>query len=197
MYQVNIHEAKTNLSKLIKKVVSGEEVIIARGNKPLVKMVFLEGKKPKRKLGTAKGKIKIAPDFDAPMDDRPYLIDTYTLLWIVTDSPKLSDRAKTLYLNPENKIIISLASIWELAIKSSLNKLTLEKPLEEFIDEHIKGNDIQILNIELPHILRIEKLPFHHRDPFDRLIISQQIENNLPVIGSDKEFDQYGIKRIW
>ena len=69
MYQVNIHEAKTNLSKLIKKVVNGEEVVIAKGNKPLVKMVFLEGNKPKRKLGTAKGKIKIAADFDATLDD--------------------------------------------------------------------------------------------------------------------------------
>ena len=126
-----------------------------------------------------------------------YLIDTHTLLWIVTDSPKLSIRAKKLYLNPENKIIFSLASIWELSIKSSLKKLTLDKPLEEFVDEHIKGNDIQILNLELPHILRIEKLPFHHRDPFDRLIISQQIENNLPIIGSDKEYDKYGVKRIW
>lgn len=126
-----------------------------------------------------------------------YLIDTHTLLWIVTDSPKLSDRAKELYLNPENKIFFSLASIWELAIKSSLSKLTLEIPLEEFVDEHIKGNDIQILNIELPHILRIEKLPFHHRDLFDRLIICQQIENNLPIIGSDKEFDKYGVRRIW
>ena len=69
MYQVNIHEAKTNLSKLIKKVVNGEEVIIAKGNKPLVKMVFIEGDKPKRKLGTAKGKIKIAADFDTIIDD--------------------------------------------------------------------------------------------------------------------------------
>ena len=69
MYQVNIHEAKTNLSKLIKKVVNGEEVVIAKGNKPLVKLVYLEGKKPKRKLGTAKGQIKIANDFDAPLND--------------------------------------------------------------------------------------------------------------------------------
>jgi len=69
MYQVNIHEAKTNLSKLIKKVVNGEEVVIAKGNKPLVKMVFIEGNKPKRKLGTAKGKIKIAADFDESLDD--------------------------------------------------------------------------------------------------------------------------------
>jgi len=126
-----------------------------------------------------------------------YLLDTHTLLWIVTDSPKLSNRAKKLYLDPENKIFISLASIWELAIKSSLNKLSLDKPLEDFVDEHIKGNDIQILNIELPHILRIEKLPFHHRDPFDRLIISQQIENNLSIIGSDEAFDKYDVERIW
>ena len=69
MCQVNIHEAKTNLSKLIKKVVNGEEVIIAKGNKPIVKMVYIEENRPKRKLGTAKGRIKIADDFDAPLDD--------------------------------------------------------------------------------------------------------------------------------
>ena len=69
MYQVNIHEAKTNLSKLIKKVINGEEVVIAKGNKPLVKMVHIEPNKAKRKLGTAIGKIKISKDFDAPLDD--------------------------------------------------------------------------------------------------------------------------------
>ena len=68
MHQVNIHEAKTNLSKLIKKVVNGEEVIIAKGNKPLIKMVLIGGNKPKRKVGSAKGKI-ISKDFDAPLDD--------------------------------------------------------------------------------------------------------------------------------
>ncbi len=69
MYQINIHEAKTHLSKLIQKVMSGEEVIIAKGNKPVAKLVRLKGKKAKRKLGSAKGKIKIAPDFDAPLKD--------------------------------------------------------------------------------------------------------------------------------
>jgi len=69
MYQVNIHEAKTSLSKLIKKVVNGEEVIIAKGNKPIVKMVSIEENRPKRKLGSGKGRIKIADDFDAPLDD--------------------------------------------------------------------------------------------------------------------------------
>ena len=69
MYQVNIHEAKTNLSKLIKKVINGEEVIIAKGNKPLVKMVSLEGNKPKRTLGSAKGKLTIGDDFDTPLEE--------------------------------------------------------------------------------------------------------------------------------
>jgi len=69
MFQVNIHEAKTNLSKLIKKVVNGEEVIIARGNKPLVKLVYLQGDKPKRRLGSAKEQVTMAADFDAPLDD--------------------------------------------------------------------------------------------------------------------------------
>jgi prevent-host-death family protein len=67
MYQVNIHEAKTSLSKLIKKVVNGEEVIIAKGNKPIVKMVSIEENRPKRKLGSGKGRIKISDDFDAPL----------------------------------------------------------------------------------------------------------------------------------
>ena len=126
-----------------------------------------------------------------------YLIDTHTLLWIVTDSPKLSNKAKKLYLESENKILFSMASIWELAIKSSLGKLSLEKTLDDFVDEHIKGNDIQILDIELPHILRSEQLLFHHHDPFDRLIISQLIENNLSIIGSDEAFDLYKVNRIW
>lgn len=126
-----------------------------------------------------------------------YLIDTHTLLWIVTNDPKLSAKAKDLYLDSENEIFISMASIWELSIKSSLGKISLEQPLDEFVNEHVKGNDIRILKIELPHVLRIENLPFYHRDPFDRLIISQSIEDNIPIIGSDKTFDSYPIKRIW
>jgi prevent-host-death family protein len=69
MLQVNIHEAKTNLSKLIQKAISGEDVIIAKGNKPIVKLVLIDNKKPQRKLGTAKGKIELADDFDEPLED--------------------------------------------------------------------------------------------------------------------------------
>jgi len=84
-----------------------------------------------------------------------------------------------------------------MAIKISLNKLYLNETLEDFTQKHIIGNDIEILKIELSHIYRVEQLPFHHRDPFDRLIISQSIEDNLPLLTSDIKFDEYPITRVW
>lgn len=126
-----------------------------------------------------------------------YLLDTHALLWITTDNPKLSLKVKDIYLNAENEILFSIASLWELAIKSSIGKISFKKDLDEFIEEHVKGNNIEILGIKLPHVLRIEKLLFHHRDPFDRLIIAQAIENNLMILGNDKIFDKYKVKRIW
>jgi len=126
-----------------------------------------------------------------------YLFDTHTLLWTVTDDPQLSLKAKEIYLDAGNEILFSMASIWELAIKASLKKITFEKTLEKFIEEHVKGNNIDILKIELPHVLRVENLPFHHRDPFDRLLIAQSIENNLSLISNDSLFDKYNVKCIW
>ena len=126
-----------------------------------------------------------------------YLLDTHSLLWIITEDSRLSKKAERIYLDAENDICLSMASIWELAIKSSLEKISLKKPLDEFVEKHIRGNNIKILDIRLPHVLRIERLPFHHRDPFDRLIISQAIEDNLTIIGCDKAFDMYSVKQIW
>lgn len=126
-----------------------------------------------------------------------YLLDTHVLLWIITNDSKLSLKAKTIYLDPENDIYFSLAGVWEMAIKSSLGKLSLSKQLDKFIDEHIKGNNIEILKIEVPHVVRVENLPFHHRDPFDRLMISQAIVENLPLMSADRVLDAYPIKRVW
>ena len=126
-----------------------------------------------------------------------YLLDTHALLWITTDDERLSDRVKDIYLNAENVIYFSMASVWELAIKTSIGKIKFEKDLDDFIEVHVKGNNISILKIELPHVLRIADLPFHHRDPFDRLIIAQAIEDNLSILGSDSIFDRYKVNRIW
>ena len=126
-----------------------------------------------------------------------YLLDTHTLLWIVTNDPRLSKKAKNAYLNSENLICFSIASLWEMAIKISLKKLSIEEPLSEFIQNQIKANDIKFLNIEVPHILALENLAYHHRDPFDRLIIAQSIHEEITILSSDKIFDLYPIKRFW
>lgn len=126
-----------------------------------------------------------------------YIIDTHTLLWIVDDNSQLSRTAKDLYLNEKNEIFLSIASIWEMAIKISLKKLIIPYRLSDFVKEHIIGNNIRILNIALSHIYRLESLQYHHRDPFDRLIISQSIEESIPIISSDSELDKYEIERIW
>jgi PIN domain nuclease of toxin-antitoxin system len=90
-----------------------------------------------------------------------------------------------------------MASIWEISIKVSLNKLEIKSSLETFVEKHIIENDIHLLNIELEHVYPLVKLPFHHRDPFDRLIVSQAIYEKMPIISSDKNFDLYSVKRIW
>ncbi len=126
-----------------------------------------------------------------------YILDTHILLWIVDDNPKLSKNVKSIYLNPSNDMYISLASIWELVIKISLQKLIIDDSITNFITTHIKGNNITILDITLKHIIGLENLPYYHRDPFDRLIISQSILEKIPIIGNDKSFDKYPIKRVW
>jgi PIN domain nuclease of toxin-antitoxin system len=125
------------------------------------------------------------------------LLDTQTLLWIVTQNSQLSAVARDIYLDEDNEILLSMASIWELALKISLNKLTMKESLPEFVQNHVKANDIKILNIELPHILALEKLPWHHRNPFDRIIISQSMKENIPILSANEELDFYSVTRIW
>lgn len=126
-----------------------------------------------------------------------YLIDTHTLLWIVDNNSQLSKTAQEIYLDEGNEILLSIAGIWEMAIKTGLKKLIIPGCLSDFVKEHVIANNIKILNISLSHIYRLETLQYHHRDPFDRLIISQAIEENIPIISSDNRFDQYEINRIW
>ena len=125
-----------------------------------------------------------------------YIFDTQALLWIVSDDQRLSDKAKSIYLDKENEIYFSMASVWELAIKSSLNKIDLGSNLEIFIQEHVIKNGFKILNISIESLFKVEELPFHHRDPFDRLIVSQSIMKDYQVVTSDDKFDMY-LQRVW
>ena len=126
-----------------------------------------------------------------------YLLDTHTLIWFLTGDKKLSDKARHLIDNPDNRKFLSIASLWEIAIKVSLGKLALNKPFEKLFPEQLHFNRIEILDITVDNLIKLTTLPFHHRDPFDRLIVAQALVERLPVIGADVIFDAYGINREW
>lgn len=92
---------------------------------------------------------------------------------------------------------LSTASVWEMAIKSSLGKLELPSPLSDFLEEQLSATRTSLLEIRAEHAVRVEKLPWHHRDPFDRLLIAQALFEKVPILGRDPDFDAYSIQRIW
>jgi PIN domain nuclease of toxin-antitoxin system len=129
-----------------------------------------------------------------------YLLDTHTYLWFSLNSPKLSKAAMSLIENPDNQIFISMASLWEISIKNSLGKLTLSGSYESIYQE-ILEESIEVLPINFWHTNQLNSLPFHHQDPFDRMIASQALVEEMDVIGADSKFDLYfansSISRIW
>ncbi len=125
------------------------------------------------------------------------LLDTHTFLYYVNSSSLLSDPARDAIADPANKIYLSVVSAWEIAIKSSLNKLQIPKPVEIFIPEQLWLNDFQLLSIKINHLGVVAQFPFHHRDPFDRLLAAQSIAENFPLISIDGKLDAYGVSRIW
>jgi PIN domain nuclease of toxin-antitoxin system len=120
------------------------------------------------------------------------LIDTHIFLWFINNDPKLSPTAKTL-LESDVDLLLSVASLWEIAIKISTGKMTLPKPFEIFIPEQLQQNDITVLSIETEHLTYVTTLPFHHRDPFDRLLIAQSIAEGIPIVSVDAVFDPYKV----
>ncbi len=121
------------------------------------------------------------------------LLDTHIFLWFINDNPQLSNYLKDLIEYEKNTIYLSLASLWEMSIKYNLGKLKLDPSYEEFIEREIVKTSLILLNINLKHLKINANLPFHHRDPFDRLIIAQAIAENIPVISVDPAFSQYPI----
>jgi PIN domain nuclease of toxin-antitoxin system len=99
--------------------------------------------------------------------------------------------------DPGNQKLVSPATYWEIAIKVSINKLALNQPFEDFLDRGIRQNGFDILHIEPRHAAAVVTQPFHHEDPFDRLLIAQALSEGIPVINADTVFDQYGVSRRW
>ena len=129
-----------------------------------------------------------------------YLLDTHTFLWFVSNSPELSQKARQLMEDDTSNLFLSVAGIWEIGIKNSLGKLDVKGGFDTITND-LKANDIEIMFIEFNHVSIVNKLPFHHKDPFDRMIIAQSLAENMDIIGKDSDFDNYlvvkPIKRIW
>jgi PIN domain nuclease of toxin-antitoxin system len=125
------------------------------------------------------------------------LLDTHTLLWYALGDPQLSKAAEALILDPANESLVSAATFWEIAIKVSLGKLPLHGPYEDFVDACLIRYRFTILPIEPRHTATLVPMPFHHRDPFDRLLAAQALAEDIPLVSADVAFDPYGVRRLW
>jgi PIN domain nuclease of toxin-antitoxin system len=125
------------------------------------------------------------------------LLDTHALLWFAVADPQLGNEATSLIMDPANEKLVSPASYWEIAIKISIKKYALSKAYEVFMHEAIDQNGFVYLHIEPKHTARLTTLPFHHKDPFDRLLVAQAMVEGVPIISNDTALDAYGITRLW
>jgi len=125
------------------------------------------------------------------------LLDTHAFLWWVDDAQALSTKARATISDPTNQCFVSLASCWEMAAKVSLGKLRLSGAFERFVPDHLASNAFAQLAIDFRHVARVATLPFYHRDPFDRLLAAQAIEEHCSIVSADAVFRKYGVKRIW
>ena len=125
------------------------------------------------------------------------LLDTHTFLWFIQGNDNLSDIARASIEDLKNQKFVSTASLWEIAIKVSIGKLEIGMSMPELIKREVLGNTFQIMRIEPAHLDELSKLPFHHKDPFDRLIISQSLAEDSPIISKDKVLSAYAAQLIW
>lgn len=125
------------------------------------------------------------------------LLDTHAFLWFINGDETLSQHSRLLIQEADNDILISSATLWEIVIKNSLNKLELSQPFGILIPRELSDNEFTQLPITVDHLVQLGKLPFHHRDLFDRLLIAQSLYEQVPLISKDNEFDKYGLERIW
>ena len=125
------------------------------------------------------------------------LLDSHSFVWWRDNLRKLSPTAFAEISNPNNNVFLSVVTVWELQIKIALNKFTIKGGLENAVKDEQQNNGIQILPVQLSHALHLENLPPHHKDPFDRLLISQAIVENMTLVGADADFAKYQVNLLW
>ncbi len=125
------------------------------------------------------------------------LLDTHVFLWWVLDDSRLSERAREIIGEGKNDVLFSVASGWEIAIKSRLGRLRVPDDFERFMTDQLQLNDFRVLAVELAHALHVRSLPDHHRDPFDRMLVAQSRIEGLPIVGCDRRLADYGVELLW
>ena len=125
------------------------------------------------------------------------LLDTHAFPWFFIGNPFLSKTARASIEDASNEKFFSIASLWEIAIKVSIGKLSLAKPFDEIFPDQLANNGIDLLSITAAHVSVITNLPPHHRDPFDRLLIAQAMTEQMQIVSADPAFDDYGVTRLW
>lgn len=123
------------------------------------------------------------------------LIDTHVLLWGIQDEARVSSRVRALL--PAADVWISVASLWEIIVKVQIGKLVLPAPVGDYLAQKLKMNGVSVLPLSFDHVRKLEEIPLHHRDPFDRILIAQSLEEKLPLVSADPHFEKYPIQLIW
>lgn len=125
------------------------------------------------------------------------LLDTHTVLWYAFGSPNLSSFARKLIDDPAEEKYLSIASPWEVGIKVSSGKLAVAQPVDVFFADQIRRLSLRLLPVSLAHVACVATLPFHHRDPFDRMLAAQSMTENIAIISADAILDAYGVTSLW
>ena len=125
------------------------------------------------------------------------LLDTCTFLWLITDDPALSNKARDLFTDPVNEAYLSTVSVWEIVVKFSLDKLRLPQAPERFIPDQRERHGVAELPLEEQAVFYLPRLPALHRDPFDRMLICQAIQHELTLLTPDPLITQYAVKSAW
>ena len=125
------------------------------------------------------------------------LVDSHPLIWAVDDPSRLSPWAATAIQDPANDLFLGAGSIWEIAIKVGLKKLTLTLPFGQWMNQAVADLGLSVLPITVGYAEVVSALPLHHRDPFDRLLVAQAQTEGVPIVSAGPAFDPYGVTRLW
>jgi PIN domain nuclease of toxin-antitoxin system len=125
------------------------------------------------------------------------LLDTHAFLWFIFDDARLSPKAVEIIEDSETTKVLSVVSLWEIAIKAQIGKLRLGMPLADFFERHVAKHELEMVGIEMGHLLAYDALPLIHRDPFDRLLVAKARVMNIPIMSADAVLSRYGVETLW